>query len=121
MDQRSERMQGPAAEGPLVTSVSPEKIRHLIETERELLGPEAPSVIAALEGGPHTARDIARRVGRHVSTVRKILRGYEREGRAGRWCGSGSRPDGWELVPPEHAADARRRYAERAPSALAAS
>lgn len=117
MGQSSERTQGPAAEGPLVTSVSPGKIRHLIETERELLGPEPVSVIAALEGGPHTAKDIAARVGRHVSTVRKILRGYEREGRAGRWCGAGSRPDGWELVPPVHAADARRRHADRAASA----
>jgi hypothetical protein len=70
------------------------------------------SVIEALEAGEGYAVNIAQYTGLHVSTVRKILNGYEREGIAGRWHGNGTarHPDYWEIVPPEHRADARRRH-----------
>lgn len=82
----------------------------------QVAGVSYPSVLAALEGGEGYAVNIAQYTGLHVSTVRKILNGYERKGIAGRWHGNGTArmPDYWEIVPPEHRADARRRHSQAA-------
>lgn len=78
--------------------------------------PRYGSVLEALEAGEGYAVNIARYTGKHVSTVRKILRQYEAGGVAGRWRGNGTArmPDYWEIVPPEHQADARRRHRQAA-------
>lgn len=74
------------------------------------------SVIEALQNGEKIASNIAQGTGLHVSTVRKILNGYEADGIAGRWSRkqTGLIRDYWEIVPPEHRADARRRHARSA-------
>lgn len=73
------------------------------------------SVLEAVGAGVDIARDIAEATGLHVSTVRKRLRRYELAGVMGRWPGNGTVecPDVWEMVPPEHQEDARRRALSR--------